>query len=96
MCRGAGLLCLLVMVPTAGPRVGARILETAGMEPDDREARKLNDDEEMVVQDVRIAIGEYEAHCIRCVLTGTISGLPFDATKNELIRNFARSRNVKL
>ena len=30
------------------------------MEPDDVESRKLNDDEEMAVQDVRIAIGEYE------------------------------------
>jgi hypothetical protein len=50
----------------------------------------------MVVQDVRIGIGEYEAHCLRCVLTGSIARLPFDAKKNELIRNFARSHNVKL
>lgn len=66
------------------------------MKPDGQESRTLNDDEEMVVQDVRIAIGEYEAHCIRCVLTGAIPGLPFDAKKNELIRGFARSRNVKM
>jgi hypothetical protein len=26
----------------------------------------LSDDQEMVVQDVRILIGEYEAHCVRC------------------------------
>ena len=65
------------------------------MKPDDKE-RKLNDDEEMVVQDVRIAIGEYEAHCLRCVLTGGIPQLPFDTRKNDLIRNLARSRNVKI
>ena len=65
------------------------------MKPDDKE-RKLNDDEEMVVQDVKIAIGEYEAHCLRCVLTGGIPQLPFDARKNDLIRNLARSRNVKI
>jgi len=66
------------------------------MEPDDLASRKLNDDEEMAVQDVRITIGEYESHCLRCVLTGKISQLPFNAKKNELIRNFARSRNVNL
>jgi hypothetical protein len=62
----------------------------------DDEPRKLNDDEEILVQDVRIAVGEYEAHCVRCLLTGTISQLPFDPKKNELIRGFASSRNVKL
>jgi hypothetical protein len=66
------------------------------MKSDDKEPRKLNDDEEMAIQDVRIAMGEYEAHCLRCVLAGTISRLPLDAKKNELVRNFARSRNVKL
>lgn len=59
-------------------------------------ARKLSDDEEMLVQDVRIAVGEYEAHCVRCVLTGVIAHLPFDAKKNELIGNFAKSRNVRV
>ena len=65
------------------------------MKRDDKE-RKLNDDEEILVQDVRIAIGEYEAHCVRCVLMGAIPQLPFEAKKNELIKGFARSRNVKL
>jgi hypothetical protein len=72
------------------------VLETTDMKSGDKEPRKLNDDEEMAVQDVRIAIGEYEAHCLRCVLTGSVSRLPLDARKSELIRNFARSRNVKL
>jgi hypothetical protein len=65
------------------------------MKPDD-ETRKLTDDEEMVVQDVRIAIGEYEAHCVRCVMTGAVPHLPFEAKKNALISKLARSRNVKL
>lgn len=58
--------------------------------------RNLSNDEEMLVQDVRIAVGEYEAHCVRCVLRGSIPQLPFDARKNELIRGFATSRNVRL
>jgi hypothetical protein len=66
------------------------------MKAADDERRKFNDDEEMVVQDVRIAVGEYEARCVRCILTGTISELPFDPKKNELIRGFASSRHVKL
>jgi hypothetical protein len=57
---------------------------------------KLSDDQAMVVQDVRILIGEYEAHCVRCVLTGSIAQLPFDAKKNELISKLAKSRNVKI
>jgi hypothetical protein len=69
--------------------------EIADMKRDDKE-RKLNDDEEMVVQDVRITIGEYEAHCLRCVLTGAIPQLPFDAKKNDFISKLARSRNVKI
>ena len=31
-----------------------------------------------------------------CVLTGAISQFPFDARKNDLISNLARSRNVKI
>jgi len=65
------------------------------MKPED-ETHKLTDDEEMVVQDVRIAIGEYEAHCVRCVLIGAIPQLPFDAKKNDLVSKLARSRNVKI
>jgi hypothetical protein len=62
----------------------------------DEEPRKLDDDEEMLVQDVRIVVGEYEAYCVRCLLRGSIARLPFDAKKNELIKGFAISRNVKL
>jgi hypothetical protein len=65
------------------------------MKPED-DTHKLTDDEEMLVQDVRIAIGEYEAHCVRCVLTGAIAQLPFDAKKNDLTSKLARSRNVKI
>jgi hypothetical protein len=60
------------------------------------EERRLSDDQAMVVQDVRILIGEYEAYCVRCVLTGSIAQLPFDAKKNELITKLAKSRNVKI
>ena len=52
--------------------------------------------EELLVQDVRIAIGEYESHCLRCLLLGSIPRLPFDARKNELVAAFAKSRKVDL
>ena len=71
-------------------------MEVGDMTLDDEEPRKLDDDEEMFVQDVRIAIGEYEACCVRCLLRGSVPRLPFDAKKNELVRGFAISRNVKL
>jgi hypothetical protein len=35
----------------------------------------LGANEELLVQDVRIAIGEYESHCLRCLLLGSIPRL---------------------
>jgi hypothetical protein len=56
----------------------------------------LGANEELLVQDVRIAIGEYESYCLRCLLLRSIPRLPFDAKKNELVAAFAKSRKVEL
>ncbi len=56
----------------------------------------LGASEELLVQDVRVGMGEYEAHCLRCLLLGRIPRLPFGAQKNELLVLWARSRGVQV
>ena len=56
----------------------------------------LGADEELLVQDVRVGMGEYEAHCLRCLLLGRIPRLPFDAQKNELLVAWAKSRGLQV
>jgi hypothetical protein len=56
----------------------------------------LGPNEAQLVQDVRIGMGEYEAHCLRCLLLGSVPRLPFHAQKNELVAAWARSRNIQL
>jgi hypothetical protein len=58
--------------------------------------RGLEANEELLVQDVRVGMGEYEAHCMRCLLLGRIPRLPFDAQKNELLLIWARSRGIHI
>ena len=41
-------------------------------------------------------MGEYEAHCLRCLLLGRIPRLPFGAQKNELLVVWAKSRGVQI
>ena len=56
----------------------------------------LGANEELLVQDVRVGMGEYEAHCLRCLLLGRIPRLPFGAQKNELLVVWAKSRGVQI
>jgi hypothetical protein len=56
----------------------------------------LGANEELLVQDVRLGMGEYEAHCLRCLLLGRIRRLPFDAQKNELLAAWAKSRGIQI
>ena len=56
----------------------------------------LGADEDLLIQDVRLGMGEYEAHCLRCLLLGRIPRLPFNAQKNELLVAWAKSRGIQI
>ena len=62
----------------------------------DKKLGALGANEELLVQDVRVGMGEYEAHCLRCLLLGRIPRLPFGAQKNELLVVWAKSRGVQV
>lgn len=62
----------------------------------DKVGGALEANEELLVQDVRLGMGEYESHCLRCLLLGRIPRLPFDTQKNELLVAWAKSRGIRI